>query len=442
MNKLNLIINIVGVCIDTIILYYYIGSIFKICKVRRSAEILTYYIVMALLFVVAINYSDTFIILLIYFILILIVTMLYEGKLFLKIIISLIFLALFILFEVTVSMIIVALMGRNVDYIFNNIIYYMQVVLVSKLLVFIVVKTFEYRMTADYALISQKIQMPLVLIPITSILVIYIVTNKVFLTTGKYNISLIILTASLLIILNICIFYLFEKQLKQEEEKIKLEFLKEQLKNQKVHFEELRNNQIRINKAVHDTKNQLLAVLGYVENNQNQKAIETINLLCHNILGKANLVNTGNVAVDSLLNAKLNMIRKLDIDLETYFLLEPNLKVDEIDLCVVLGNILDNAIEACQKISTEKERKIYLKIAQVEEHVLIEICNSISHKVIYKNGKIITKKKDKLFHGYGLKNVEDVVEKYNGNITYEQEENIFIVRILLQSLVSKPILQK
>ncbi|CAK7081171.1 GHKL domain-containing protein [Tissierella sp.] len=101
-----------------------------------------------------------------------------------------------------------------------------------------------------------------------------------------------------------------------------------------------------------------------------------------------------------------------------------------------------NAIEACEKISSENEKKIQLKIIQIEEYLSIEISNSIIDKVKLEKGRSFTTKKDKLFHGFGLESIKEIVEKYNGHINYEQEENTFIVNILLQNSIVNPILQK
>lgn len=440
MINLILLINIIGSFFATIIIYYYMKAIFRQSKVDRWIEISTYLIIMVFTSIISLNYPGTIIMPIVSFVLILISSLLYKGTVFLRILVSLILLALFILSEAIATVIILMLTGQSIEFISGYIIYYLQSIVISKLLVFTIVKIYEYKRNTSHTLVHQKILIPLVLMPISSILVIYIISEKAFIITNTYDALLIVIAISLLIAANIFIFYLFEKQLKQEQEKIKLEFFKEQLESQKKHFEELTENQRRINKAIHDTKNQLLAILGYIENSQNSIAIENLNSLCNNISGRQNFINTGNIAVDSLLNAKINRINGLNITLETSIFLEQNNQIEEIDLCVILGNLLDNAMEACESIPLAVERKIKLKIVQVDEYLSIEIRNSTFDKVEFNKGKIFTTKKDKLFHGFGLESIKEMVEKYNGHINYEQEEKTFTVRILLQNSIASPAL--
>lgn len=442
MNNLRLLVDIMGAGFETIITYFYMRAVFKDCKVNKNIEILSYFILMILMLIASINYLNTIILPIISFIFLILLSMIYEGRISLKIISNLILAILFILSEVIIVMIIIRLIDHDIRFFQENVVYYLQGVLVSKLLVFIVVKIIEYRMNNSYSLVHKKILIPLVLMPISSILVIYIVSEKAFIMTNAYVSLLTILIVLFLIVANIAIFYLIEKQLKREEEKIKSEFFNQQLENQKKHFGELAENQRRTNRTIHDTKNQLLAILGYIKDNQNQLAIESMDILCDNITGDSNVVRTGNVAIDSLLNAKINKIDELGINLETSIFIEQSNQVEDIDLCILLGNAMDNAIEACEKISSENEKKIRFRIIQVEEYLSIEISNSILTKAKIEKSRISTTKKDRLFHGFGLESIKEIVEKYNGHINYEQEENTFILKILLQNSIISPILQK
>ncbi|MBU5425872.1 GHKL domain-containing protein [Tissierella pigra] len=442
MNNSRILIDTVGLFLETAITYYYMRALLKDCKVNKEIELLSYFIMMSLTIITTIYYKNTIVFPIIYFILLMFISMLYKGKLLLKIILNLILIIFLVSAEVIVIAILVALTGENPQFILNNIIYYLQGLLVSKLLVLIIVKIYEYRRNNNYSLIYQKILFSIILMPISSILVLFIITEKIFATTNTYIALLIVLTISLLIIANIFVFYLFEKQLKYESEKLKLEFFRQQIKDQKKHFEELTENQRRISIAIHDTKNQLLAILGYIENNENKIAIKNLKLLCKDIVGGQGFINTGNVAVDSLINAKIKRINELGINLETSIFLEQNTQIEGIDLCIILGNLLDNAIEACEKIQLKDNKKIQIKIIQVEEYLSIKISNSIFNKVKIHKGKIPTTKKDKLFHGFGLESVKEMVEKYNGHINYEQKENNFIVNILLQNSATSPMLQK
>ncbi|WMM25781.1 GHKL domain-containing protein [Tissierella sp. MB52-C2] len=439
MNGLRLLIDIIGLFFEISIISYYMGTVLKECKVNKRIELSSYFIMMISITITTIYYQNTTILPMTYFIMLMLISMLYKGEILLKVILNLILVAFFIASEVIAVTILVVLIGENAQFILNNILHYSQVIFISKVLVFIIIKIYEYRSGNTYSFIRRRILFPLISIPISSILVICIIAKIPFVTTSTYITLSVILTTSLLIVANIFIFYLFEKQLKQEQKNIKLEFFKQQFKKQKKHFEELTENQRRINKTMHDTKNQLLAILGYIENNENDIAIENLNLLCNNIVERQKSINTGNIAVDSLLNVKINKIKELDIDLEISIFLEQNNQIEEIELCIILGNLLDNSIEACEKIPLDGEKKIKLKIIQVEEYLSIYIRNSTCDKIKFEKSKISTTKKDKIFHGFGLENIKEIVDKYNGHMDCEYIEDTFIVKVLLQNSLTSAI---
>lgn len=100
------------------------------------------------------------------------------------------------------------------------------------------------------------------------------------------------------------------------------------------------------------------------------------------------------------------------------------LPFQEREICSLFGNLIDNAIEASKKLKTE-EKKIYITIEKKKQMIYIEVKNSIKEEPIKRNNKFITSKEDKNLHGYGLKSVQRIVEKYDGIIKYETENKIF-----------------
>lgn len=96
--------------------------------------------------------------------------------------------------------------------------------------------------------------------------------------------------------------------------------------------------------------------------------------------------------------------------------------------CSLFGNLLDNAIEACEQIKGE-ERRVNLYLKYQGEMLFIDISNNIDKPPVNKNGKWQTTKKDKKIHGYGLKSVEEIVKKYDGEIAYQIEEKVFNVHL-------------
>ena len=102
------------------------------------------------------------------------------------------------------------------------------------------------------------------------------------------------------------------------------------------------------------------------------------------------------------------------------------------DVCSMFANLIDNAIEANLNIYSDNlEKEIVLKSAYISEVCVIKIENNKENQVLSKNSNFITTKKDKYAHGIGLKNVREIVNKYNGETVVDYTETRFIVKILI-----------
>ena len=99
-----------------------------------------------------------------------------------------------------------------------------------------------------------------------------------------------------------------------------------------------------------------------------------------------------------------------------------------IDITTIFGNLLDNAITAVTSVSN---KTIHFLYRETKGRIIISISNSYDGTVIMKNQKIISRKKDTRIHGYGLKNIEKTVDKYNGTVKILHDDNMFTVKLLL-----------
>lgn len=106
-----------------------------------------------------------------------------------------------------------------------------------------------------------------------------------------------------------------------------------------------------------------------------------------------------------------------------------DLSLSSFDLTVILGNLIDNALEAA--MSVNENRFIDFKMDYSKGMMIIKISNPYSRDVKMENGKIITSKKDKVNHGLGLKSVNEVLERYNGMTKIEADGNIFTITAAL-----------
>lgn len=141
-----------------------------------------------------------------------------------------------------------------------------------------------------------------------------------------------------------------------------------------------------------------------------------------------------NGIVNALLNVKYNEATGLGIDVFFHISIDEMLGIDEISLCTLFANTLDNAIEACAKIEELRERKISVKARYTENgYFCYEIVNSKVNAVREKKGKFLTDKEDKKSHGLGLAGVRETVEKYNGTMDVSYTEGEFRVVVLIEA---------
>ena len=142
------------------------------------------------------------------------------------------------------------------------------------------------------------------------------------------------------------------------------------------------------------------------------------------------VLKTGNVMVDAILNSKLSLIKSKDIAVNAKAVVPPELKISSIDLCVIIGNLLDNAMEACLNIPDKKDRFIRIYIDVLKKQLYINVTNAVGGKA-KKAGKIYLSTKHSNSHGFGLMRVDRVAEKNGGYVNRQDEEGVFATEVML-----------
>lgn len=142
-----------------------------------------------------------------------------------------------------------------------------------------------------------------------------------------------------------------------------------------------------------------------------------------------NLIETGNVNVDAILNSKLSLAQNHGIEINYKATLPKQLSISDIDLCVLIGNLIDNALEACDKMKEEEQRFIRLYIRILKQQLYISLTNSTNESIKKLDDEYITTKRGN--HGHGLKRINLIVEKYDGYINRKNEPGVFVSEILI-----------
>lgn len=139
------------------------------------------------------------------------------------------------------------------------------------------------------------------------------------------------------------------------------------------------------------------------------------------------IVKTGNIMADAVLNSKLNTARKLHVRLNVKASIPENLPISDVELCSLLGNLLDNAVEACASLP-EEERFIRIYIRRLKGQLYLSLQNSAG-KVQKARGRYVSSKAGE--HGYGIFRIDRIAKKYGGYVNRQDEEGIFATELMI-----------
>lgn len=180
----------------------------------------------------------------------------------------------------------------------------------------------------------------------------------------------------------------------------------------------------------HDYHNHIQTMKAYLELKRYDDMERYLNDLDKDLTAIDTVLKTGNVMVDAILNTKLSLAVNQGIKINAKARVPRNLKVSDIDLSVIIGNLMDNAMEAAAILENPKDRFIRVYIREMKEQLYISITNSAQGQA-KKSGIVYLSTKLSANHGFGLKRVDSLVAKYHGFINRQSEEGVFATEIML-----------
>ena len=244
---------------------------------------------------------------------------------------------------------------------------------------------------------------------IASLLVCIITSIVIFMdkTVSSFSLSLV---CGAFLLVNIIISYLMDDLVKSSQKALENQALRDQNEN----MEALRS--FRHDMKRHFAEISVLASTGKIEQIKNY-----VSAMENNLVESRRLVDSGNTALDTVLNYMLQ--RAVDKKIQC------NLNLSAYDMNIIFGNLLENAIEAQKDV---KNPSIDLEINYLMDSLVVEISNRCLQKVIFKGGLPITTKQSVREHGYGIKNVKKVLDKYISTLDFECSDERFTVKILMK----------
>ncbi len=179
----------------------------------------------------------------------------------------------------------------------------------------------------------------------------------------------------------------------------------------------------------HDYHNHMQKIRAHLALGEYDQVQEYINLMETELDAVDIRYKSGNTGVDAMLNSKLTLAEKKGLRIKCDAELPKKLSCNPVDLCVLLGNLIDNAIEACEKMDPSQDRFIRIYMCVRKKQFYLSVSNATSEVIRKLDKEYITNKRGN--HGNGLRRINKVVEKNNGFINRQNEPGVFATEVML-----------
>lgn len=301
---------------------------------------------------------------------------------------------------------------------------------ISEIIMLWVVYSFDYiKREKNHGKMKIQYWLGMVFMPIGSVCIMY----QIFLLS-LYNAQYVIMsaiTAIFLLGINYIMYELCGSLERETEVMTQARLYEQQLVLYNEEAKEREQEYFRYRKIRHDMKNHLIGLRSLIKEGDVQRAENYLDGLLDDIEIVEEKICSGNVVVDTLVNAKYTLAKKMHIKTDIQVCIPNEFKFQDKHLMVILGNIIDNAIEASMKLP-EEERYIKLIILYQKKMLNILIINNYNGRT-RKNrwGEFITTKEEQVYHGLGLFAIKQAIDYYNGEVKITEKNGKFQVSILI-----------
>jgi hypothetical protein len=235
-----------------------------------------------------------------------------------------------------------------------------------------------------------------------------------------------------LLLLDIITYILFDRFGKLHRERLELCALEIQNKAYEKEIAIIEQAENNISSLRHDMKNHIVSLEQLIKVNDVKALEEYLTQLRVALQPEGQFIDTGVVIVDGIVNTKLSEASKiLGVDIKCEAYIHSGISIDKSDISILLGNLLDNAIQALARCSEKRMLKFSMRADR--GIIFIRVGNTYNGEIHRLRDTFATVKKDKMNHGIGLKNIERIIDKYNGEIKFEYDMDYFRVYLMLFS---------
>lgn len=182
-------------------------------------------------------------------------------------------------------------------------------------------------------------------------------------------------------------------------------------------------------KAIHDFHHHLSVIQTLAQKKDDRQISEYIGSVLATSAAPAQLCRSGNNIIDAVINSKLREARQKDIRAAYTIQIQDLSAFEQADICAILANQIENAFDACEKVPAERNVQIFIR--QKEGFVVFKVTNPVIANPFLDNETLASTKTDSaVLHGLGLKNIQDIVKKYNGSLQSEYKDGRFISTVI------------
>lgn len=270
----------------------------------------------------------------------------------------------------------------------------------------------------------------LVVIPISSIVICCMAINIIQNSKNDLVNIMCLVIIIMTITSNILMFKMFFKVIDTLSDNYEKEMLLQEAEAKEQYYKEVEKSSRKVQKIKHDFKNMLLAICGsYKDKNKISDEIRTI---VQELDESDKKIYTSNVVINTIINNKISQAENLEMKTDVNIKVSKSVSLDYKDAGILLGNILDNAIEACEKMSKE-DRWIKIDMFHQKSTLFIKVCNSKTKELVNINK---SSKHDVHNHGIGVSSIETIVKKYDGYVEFKDKGDEFEVDVSLYGRIS------
>ena len=407
--------------IYTLTVYKIINVFFTNKKINSVYEKILYTIFNIAVVVVYLKFNIPLLTIVANFIFILLLlSLIYDDTFKRKALVTILIIFFLLISDILLSMIFVNVVNENILQKNNFIdIYVVFIVNMTRyLFVLIVINFYKIRIEKNIPLIFS---LPIALTAVISM----VVTINMLLVVDSNNYKFIFINIVLIFIICIILIYIFNKMVNVMSENARQKILIKQSEYYEKKIEADRKNINDTRKIKHDMKNHMYAIKNMAKNNMSKDIITYTNDILGKIEGEKVYINTGNYLIDGILNVKFEEVKNQGIDFKYDVKIPEGIKLPEFEVITILGNLLDNAIEGVKSIKDNRYIEVF--ISYKDSNLLIKIVNTFDGLVIKDNKGFVSRKGEKAYHGIGLENVREQVEKSNGYMNIDTGNCMFTV---------------